>query len=378
MLTTKFQTVITEYGVGIKATTEFLLRVEIDNNIGKKFLGIGLSLDALSARLASEGEAIERSTWRYGALWNSATLCYDNMFLPEDTTLLFSKEEQNNMTRSPSLVYRGKSSNGELLSIPSEALFFYPRRKQFGSHHSTTTGWAFHTTQSEALAQGYREVIERDLQMLFWHNRLDKYLEIIPKNKTQKWLKAYGQTPNKDSELYLLQMPIGLHPSIHANGYFTLAIQVRKKIPYLSIGSAVKESAHGSFQTAIGEMIMLNSHQYDMVLTDIKYDDEFSYNTHVTQATYEKTARDRVQEIIFTLLKRKEKLKLDYSKHNYQVVYLDPPPKTVKGVVAKVWVDKTHGMLPAGFKEYRVSNHWKEKWNMSQTEWQENAWHPYP
>jgi len=378
MLTTKFKTVITEYGVGIMATTEFPLRVEIENNIGKNFFGIGFSLDALLARLASEGEAIERSTWRYGALWNSATISYLDIFLPEDTTLLFSKEEQKRMKRSPSLVYHAKSSNGELLHIPSEAIFFYPKRKQFGSHHSVTTGWAFHTSKSEALAQGYREVIERDLQMLFWHNRLDKYLKIIPKSKTQKWLKTYGQTPNKNSELYILQMKIKLHPSIHSSGYFTLAIQLSQKAPYISVGSAIKESDYGSFQTAIGEMIMLHTNQYNMILSALKYSDEFSYNSHISRATYEKTSRDRVRELISIILKTKKRLNLDYSKHNYQVVYLDPPPNTLNGVVAKVWVDNTQGMVPAGFKEYKVSNYWKEKWNMSQAQWQENIWHPYP
>lgn len=376
MFNTKFKTVAIEYGMGTQAISEFPLRVEMENFQAKRFSGIGFGLDALLARLASEGEALERATWRYGALWNSAVLSYKSPFLPDEVKVLFTKKEQEEMHSLPSVAYKAWSSEGEALMIPSVLLFFYPKRKQFGEQHAVTTGWAFHSSKSEALAQAYREVIERDLQMLFWHDRLGDYLSCVSSSRKNKWLSSYGGKVESRAKIYLLEMPLKLHSSIHTDAWFSLVFIVNDEAPYLSIGSAVKASAHKAFETAMGEMMMLRSYQYEMILTGEKNSDEFNYKSHVTKATYEKKSQTRVKKLIANLKGNKENI-LDYSEHAYQVVYLDPPPQTREGVVAKVWVDRTQGMVPAGF-QYKVCEHWQTFWQVSQASWEANAWHPYP
>ena len=376
MLNTTFKTVVSEYGVGIEAESTFSLRVEMEALKSQKILGLGFGLDALLARFASEGEAIERSTWQYGALWNSAYFTYGELFLPENVSLLFSKEDEKEIMQLPSFCYGGEDSKGKVLSIPYKALFFYPKWKQFGNQHSVTTGWAFHSSKREALAQGYREVIERDLQMLFWHDRLGEYLTLLPQHQVDKYLEVYGKPLVKGSKFYLLQMPLKLHNTIHDKGYFTLVVQLSEEAPYVTTGSAVKEFEHDSFHSAMGELIVLRSYQYEMLLTDVNNSDEFSFESHIAKAIYEKSIRDKIEKMLTKIAKNGSQM-LDYSKNDYQVVYLDPPPETRKGVVAKVWVDNTQGITPAGFK-YKICSHWKKVWKMTQREWQENVWHPYP
>ena len=381
MLTTTFHTMVTEYGMGTNCKTEFSFRTNMDSLEPQLFSGIGFSTDGLSARFASEGEAIERATWMYGALWNSASFSSNSIYLPDDVSLLFSKEHQEELKKVPSITFPALSSNGDRLDIPAEAIFYYPKKRQFLKHHSVTTGWAFHNTKEEALAQGYREVIERDLQMLFWFGRLSSYLHKLPLTLVESWTEEYGvskkQLQSKTSKLHLVQLEVKLHPSMGEKGYFTLAIVVSNEAPYLSVGSALKPSSKASFSTAMGEMIMLRSYQYDLVLRGQKEDNEDSYGVHVSHATHQKEMRDKTEKLLSTIETSVDSKSLDYSTHNYQVVYLKPPPQTLKGVIAKVWVDNTQGMVPIGF-DYTLCLRWRDEWRVTQQEWDANRWHPYP
>ena len=388
MLNTTFHTLVTEHGIGTQCKAQLLLRTNLEELEPQLFLGIGFSPDGLLARFAAEGELVERATWMYGVLWNSASFSMHSIYLPDDVSLLFSKEHQKELQSVPSITFSAISSCGEELNIPAEAIFHYPKKRQFLKHHSVTTGWAFHSSKKEALAQGYREVIERDLQMLFWFGRLSSFLYRLPSTLLELWGEEYGiskkQLQSKTSELYLIQLGVKLHPSIGRNGYFTLAIVVSDKAPYLTVGSALKTSPKASFSTAMGEMIMLRSYQYDLVLRAKKDDNEESYGVHVSQATYQTTMRDKTKKLLSTIetslpskcLAFTDK-RLDYGTQNYQVSYFKPPPQTLKGVVAKVWVDNTQGMVPLGF-EYTLCSRWKDEWNVTQQEWDANRWHPYP
>lgn len=383
MLNSRFDTLVTELGKGLQCTANLTLRTTLSASNVQHVSGIGFSPNALSARFAAEGEALERATWQFGALWNTVYFPDLACTFPEETQLILSAEHLKRLSESPCAalpLYTNKDANNPPSQwCPAEAVFFFPKLSQTLQIHAVTTGWAYHSSKEEATAQGYREVIERDLQMLFWFGRLKPYLQCISDKQMQDWMRPYA--PTEKIPLQIVQMAVSLPKRFGGIAYFTLAICMTEEKPYLSIGSALKTDAQGSFQNALGECLMLRSHQYEQLLSGITEAPDNSYSTHVIRATRETKMRDKTIGLFSTQTQAREaslkEPRLDYQHQPYYVTYLKPPPVTQYGYVAKVWVDGCQGMVPIGFP-YGVTKRWQQDWGINATTWEDNRWHPYP
>lgn len=373
-----FRTLVTELGAGTQCVAMQSLRTHFSEQGPEPCIGMGYGNNALSARFAAEGEMRERATWRWGALWNSVHFPDGQCEIPEETKLIMSAKDYTRLSTQPCTAIPVIHQDGRQSWIPSEAVFYMPKLAQDIRHNSATTGWAYHITKEQAAAQGYREVIERDLQMLFWLGKLKPFLKKLPMKLLRQWHTGFALDASKNATI-VLQMNVNIARRFGKKAYFTLVLYASDEEPYLSTGSSLKLDAEHSFFNAMGECIMLRSHQHEQFIEGISEASANSYNAHVIRATRETTMRDR----IFSLFSEDhngdalEDPRLDYSRHKYRIAYLQPPPPINHDAVARVWVDGCQNMLPAGFS-YGLTKRWQEAWGITEKQWRENRWHPYP
>ena len=161
--------------------------------------------------------------------------------------------------------------------------------------------------------------------------------------------------------------------------YYTLVLHPSDEMPYLSVGQALKPGARQSFASAVGEYLMLRSHQHEQVLCGITEAPDTDFGAHVIRANRETGIRDKAVALIHsnTRLDALIEPRLDYSHHRFWLAYFDPPPVTRQGVVAKVWVNGCQPMLAAGVPCGLVER-WRRDWSISLDEWEQNRWHPFP
>jgi ribosomal protein S12 methylthiotransferase accessory factor YcaO len=377
LLDLSFRTLVTELGIGTQCTSTIPIRTSFSELEPEFFSGAGFSTNPLLARFAAEGEMLERATWRAGILWNNVYLPDELCQIPEEAQLLLSTKNFERLSTKPCTAIRVIHHDKHQSWIPSEVVFHTPKLAQNIKHNSATTGWAYHVTKEMAAAQGYREVIERDLQMLFWFGKLKPFLSRIPINQLQQWYADFAV--DTKNVIKVLQLKVNIASCFGDTAYFTLVIYVSDDEPYLSIGSSLKIDAKQSFLNAMGECIMLRSHQYEEFIKGVKQASDNSYNAHAIRATRKTEMRDKVLTLFATSndVDSLSDSRLDYSKLNYQIAYLQPPPVINHGTVAKVWVEGCQNMVPAGFP-YDVTKRWQNSWGINNKQWKENRWHPYP
>lgn len=375
-----FHTLAVDLGLGCQCKARFGLRTDPADFQEQVFMGVGFGVEAWSARQAAEGEALERATWHYGALWNSVWFPDELGFLPEETRLMLKPAHITRLTAQPSAsvpAFQGDAATP--VWIPAEAVFFQPSLAQGLKRHSVTTGWAFHRTQAAAAATGYLEVIERDLQMLFWFGRLAPHLKSPPKDCLNRWLARMGWIFDRHSPLRILQTPVNVSQRFGAAGWFTVVLHPSDEPPYLSVGSALKTDREVSLRAALGEYAMLRTHQAELILAGIKQADPIRFTAHIIAASQTTELRDRALQLVseIQLGRAGSYPHLDYQALPYAVAFLQPPPIFHHGVVAKVWVGGCQPMIPAGFT-CGLTDRWQNEFSISLPEWEAQRWHPYP
>ncbi len=375
-----FQTLVSELGMGTQCSARFSLRTDPAEVIGQIFTGIGFGIDAWSARQAAEGEALERATWQDGALWNSVYFPDELGVLPEEARLMLKPGHLARLAAQPAASIPAAFGDGaKPVWIPAEAVFFQTGLAQDLKRKTVTTGWAYHTTQQAAAATAYREVIERDLQMLFWFGRLTPYLSSPQPQCLEAWLVRLGLLAEKRSLLRVLQVEVTLAERFGGAGWFTLVFQPSVEMPYLSLGSALKTDREHSFRAALGEYWMLRCFQKDQLLCGVNQAEPTTFTAHVIAASHDPTLRDRALTLTQDAINNEtaKETVLNYQALEYWVAFFQPPPIFPHGVVAKAWVDGCQPMIPAGFP-CGLTARWRDEWSISLPEWEAQRWHPYP
>jgi YcaO cyclodehydratase, ATP-ad Mg2+-binding len=380
MLNTTFRTLVTEAGTGTLCTTHLRIRPHSWESEPERITGLGFGVDGLSARFAAEGEALERATWRWGALWNNVTIPAPDceIHLPEEIRVTLSARQLERLVENPGATLPICTGGGERTLIPSQAVFFLPRLAPDFKYHRVTSGWAYHVTKKRAIGKGYMEVIERDLQMLFWLGKLQSFLRPVPEAHLHEWGLKFGLDP-RNHPLKVVQMAVNMEARFGGTGYFTMVIHAADKPPYTSIGSSLSSDPHRSFCSAMGECLMLRSHQYELVMEGTEDDSCDSFRGHTIRAAQLPEMRDKTLALIAQTggADSLQEERLDYRKQSYMTLLLRPPPVINHGVVAKVWIDGCQGMVPAGFP-HGVTERWRSDWGVTTETWEANRWHPFP
>jgi ribosomal protein S12 methylthiotransferase accessory factor YcaO len=381
VLSHSFRSLVTETGAGTLCQARLALRVDAAEREARVFSGIGFGIDGLSARFAAEGEALERATWACGGLWNSVQVCAqvsnNARVLPEEAALLLPAKWRRRLMERPATVipaWEGEKS----VWIPAAAAFFYPTPAHDCKRHSVTTGWAFHADRESAAAQAYREVVERDLIMLYWYGRLGTYLRPLAPTVVEDWGRLCGLSGD-GGPLRVLQTLVRLPARFGGDTCYTLVLHAADEMPYLSVGSALKPEPRQSFASAVGEYLMLRSHQHEQVLCGTREAPDTDFPAHVIRANREVGLRDETVALVQadTRLDARAEPRLDYRHLRYWLAYFDPPPMTRRGVVAKAWIDGCQPMLPAGVPCGLVER-WRRDWHINLEEWEQRRWHPFP
>ncbi|MCX7099252.1 MAG: YcaO-like family protein [Methylococcales bacterium] len=371
-LSLSFRSLVTETGAGMLCHATLPLRVDPAEREPRVFSGIGFGVDGLSARFAAEGEALERATWATGALWNSVHFTEDARVLPEEAALLLPAKWRRRLLERPATVISALENGGDKVWIPAAAAFFYPMLSHDWKRHSVTTGWAYHTDRETAAASAYYEVVERDLAMLYWQGLLGAYLQPLAAGTIRDWGRLCGLVGDC-SPLQVIQTVVRLPSRFGGQAYYTLVLHASDEMPYLSVGQALKPSARQSFASAVGEYLMLRSHQHEQVLCGITEAPDTDFAAHVIRTNQAPNIRDKAVALTQSNI-RLEALtesRLDYSHQRFWLAYFDPPPVTRQGVVAKVWIDGCQPMLPAGVPCGLVGR-WRHDWNIGLNEWEQN------
>ncbi len=374
-MTPSFRTLSTDLGALTACTARLALRVDPSSITPDAFYGYGFAADALSARVAAEGEVLERATWLHGSLWNDAWLPDAPRFLPEEARLLLPPALTQSLAAEPTPAIPATHQRAHTPCwVPVEALFAQPRLAQDRARSAMSTGWAYHQSASAAVLAAYRETLERDLAMLFWYGRLAGALRVLTPDAVRAgvpWI-ASG-TPA--SALAMLKTPIVVPPSYGGGACFALALCARDQPPYLSVGMSVRADAPAALRNAAGECLATRAGQSDTLLRGGPEPTDTDLRAHVHKAASDPSIRERALALVDAVATARQEPAPDYSALAAQVALLRPPMRD--GVVAKVWVDGCQPMVPAGVP-CGLCARWQTHWGLTPQQWEADRWHPFP
>jgi ribosomal protein S12 methylthiotransferase accessory factor YcaO len=368
-------TLVTDLGVLAGCHAELELRVDPTDPAGEVFGGYGIAADALGARLAAEGEALERATWLAGMCWADLVCPCADAFLPEEARLLLPPGLAATLTAGPVAALPVTAADGEPRHIPAEAVFARPRLAQDRDRLSVTTGWAFRRGWPEAERAGYLEVIERDLLMLFWYGRLGPWLESLTPVQLAVAAPAlmHGVAPQG---LSVLCTTVRIAERFGGQGTFVVALDVGQEPPYLSAGMALKNAPDTAIAAALGECFAVRAVQYERLLADRAPPDQVGFAAHIARAATDADLQARALALVAGV-RGDAAEPLCYRDLPFWSAHLRPPPRTRRGVVAKVWIDGCQPMLPAGCRG-ALAERWRTRFGVTEAEWEVGRWHPFP
>ena len=368
-LTVEMNPCFTDVGWGTYASALLRLRTAPAIVDEVHIRGMGFSKNPLEARLAAEGEAIERATWQWGHTWNQIAIDFKgDVCRPEEVSAL---SRHRSIDETGWVVPGWRRGTG--IGIPAEYVFPNIGFDFQEEIPFVSTGWAFSSKLESALRRSLMEVIERDLLMRFWYH--------LPFSirKADHWLHDFGWTDDlgEGSNHYALlgQVTLGLDC---LEGYFCIIAVTGSQPPYLTTGQALELSQDVALEKAWRELVMLRTHQYDCILRGEREGVSRTFQENYLRATYAPDARDRFLNLVESFSEEGiQHKKANYEEYDKMWISLQPPTGIAQDCfVTKVWVDGCQPMVPGGVDIEPVGT-WRTM-GINGSDLIANRWHPFP
>lgn len=376
-ISTTFETRACEIGWGQHCISALGVRADSYSPDQKIFYGVGCSSSPWEARLSAEGEAIERATFELGHAWSDAHLAQSSTILPDEASLLMSTSEKRYLTRPYTPSITATNLSGGYTTIPLAAVFNVIEDQTVMAGASLSTGWAYFPDSLNAIRRSYYEVIERDLNMVFWFNRGAEILEHADISEISSVCHDICLSVQRTfPDVYVAEVKIP--DQMGSKAFYALAIYSSVSKPYLSVTAAVRQSRALAIRAAYRELVMLRVDQHENIISGRKIASD-GYTAHVDRTNHDISMCDHVLWICERVKSQPhiKKLIVDYRNFETMFASFPPPPSILTGVVTKVWINGCQPMPPASVPCSALPS-WCERWDISEHDWSNNRWHPFP